>query len=177
MLGQAHTPSSYDEIDSDALPAARCFALWRETVLLPLTVEPDDDARRRFDNEDEAKMPASTPRRSFSSAAISLLRASARRRLRCSRAHLYRVFAGRGETVAGYVRERRQLRARALLTGPPERNIRIGDIAYCCGFEDPVHFARLFRERFGLPPRELRADGPMPRHGPSTGGDPRVPAT
>jgi AraC-like DNA-binding protein len=76
--------------------------------------------------------------------------------LNCSRAQLYRVFAEHGETVAGYVRERRLRWAYELLAGALARDLSIGDIAYRCGFEDPVHFARLFRQRFGLTPRSLR---------------------
>jgi AraC-like DNA-binding protein len=78
------------------------------------------------------------------------------RQLNCSRAHLYRVFAEQGETIAGYVRERRLRWAYELLNGASARDLSIGDIAYRCGFEDPVHFAKLFRQRFGLTPRSLR---------------------
>jgi AraC-like DNA-binding protein len=77
------------------------------------------------------------------------------RQLNCSRAHLYRAFAGQGETVANYIREQRLRQARALLAGAPDA--RIGDIAYRCGIEDPVLFARLFRRRFGLSPSALKA--------------------
>lgn len=79
------------------------------------------------------------------------------RELRCSRAHLYRVFARRDETVAGYVRERRLRQAYALLAAAAGGKPAIGDVAYCCGFDNPVHFTRLFRERFGLTPSALRA--------------------
>src|SRR5215471_12220884 len=79
------------------------------------------------------------------------------RQLRCSRAHLCRVFAQHGETVADYIRELRLQRVRRLLVGDAETATRIGDIAYRCGFEDPVHFARVFRQRFGLTPS---AEGP-----------------
>jgi len=78
------------------------------------------------------------------------------RQLHCSRAHLYRVFAQHGETVADYIRELRLQRARRLLVGDAETATRIGDIAYRCGFEDPVHFARVFRQRFGLTPSALK---------------------
>jgi AraC-like DNA-binding protein len=78
------------------------------------------------------------------------------RQLRCSRAHLYRVFAARGETVANYVRELRLRRAHHLLTRGDANKEQISDIAYRCGFEDPVHFTRLFRQHFGLTPSELR---------------------
>lgn len=78
-------------------------------------------------------------------------------RIGCSRAHLYRVFAARGETVAGLVRELRLQRAHAILAGGMSDGVRIGDVAYRCGFEDPVHFTRLFRARFGLTPRALKA--------------------
>jgi AraC-like DNA-binding protein len=81
------------------------------------------------------------------------------RQLHCSRAHLYRVFTQHGETVADYVRELRLHRAHDLITSDPEGKGRIADIAYRCGFEDPVHFTRLFRQRFGLTPSALRASG------------------
>jgi AraC family transcriptional regulator, positive regulator of tynA and feaB len=76
------------------------------------------------------------------------------RHLGCSRAHLYRVFAAHGATVADYVRESRLRRAYALLAAGNDE--RIGDIAFRSGFDDPVHFARLFRCRFGVTPREVR---------------------
>ena len=83
------------------------------------------------------------------------------RQLGCSRAHLYRVFASRGETVAHYLRELRLRRARDLLAGHTEDKTRIGDLAYRCGFDDPVHFTRLFRQRFGLTPSALKASGDL----------------
>jgi AraC-like DNA-binding protein len=57
-----------------------------------------------------------------------------------ARAYLYRVFAEHGETVAHYVRELRLQRARELLSADADGDARIGDLAYRCGFEDPVHF-------------------------------------
>jgi AraC family transcriptional regulator, positive regulator of tynA and feaB len=77
--------------------------------------------------------------------------------LGCSRAHLYRVFAAHGVTVADYVREARLRRAHSLLKGGTDKSERIGDIAFRSGFDDPVHFTRLFRCRFGITPREVRA--------------------
>jgi AraC-like DNA-binding protein len=79
--------------------------------------------------------------------------------LHCSRAHLYRVFARHGETVAGHLREQRLRRAYSLLAASAGGETAIGDIAFRCGFENPVHFTRLFRERFGLTPSAFRAAG------------------
>jgi AraC-like DNA-binding protein len=81
------------------------------------------------------------------------------RQLRCSRAHLYRVFAAHGETVADYVRELRLQQAYNSLVHDDANREQIGDIAYRCGFEDPVHFTRLFHRRFGLTPSKLRSSG------------------
>jgi AraC-like DNA-binding protein len=81
------------------------------------------------------------------------------KQLHCSRAHLYRVFAAQGQTVAGYVRELRLQRAHDLLARNDTGRERIGDIAYRSGFEDPVHFTRLFRQRFGVTPNKLRSSG------------------
>jgi AraC family transcriptional regulator, positive regulator of tynA and feaB len=73
------------------------------------------------------------------------------RQLHCSRAHLYRVFAAQGETVANYVRELRLQGAFDLLARNDASKKQIGDIAYRCGFEDPVHFTRLFRNASASP--------------------------
>jgi AraC family transcriptional regulator, positive regulator of tynA and feaB len=76
-------------------------------------------------------------------------------RLGCSRAHLYRVFARNGLTVAGYLRNIRLERCRAALVNAGPRET-VGDIAFCCGFDNPVHFARLFHRRFGMRPTDAR---------------------
>jgi AraC-like DNA-binding protein len=78
------------------------------------------------------------------------------RRLGCSRAKLYRVFGRHGLTVAGHLREVRLEHARAALAAARSHET-IGDIAFRCGFDNPVHFARLFRERFGMRPSHARA--------------------
>jgi AraC-like DNA-binding protein len=78
------------------------------------------------------------------------------RNLRCSRAHLYRVFARHGAAVAEYIREVRLQRARAVLEADFASRETIGDIAFRCGFDNPIYFARLFKDRFGMLPREAR---------------------
>jgi AraC-like DNA-binding protein len=79
-------------------------------------------------------------------------------RLGCSRAHLYRVFARNGLTIAGYLREVRLRRCRAALAAAGSGDT-VADIAFRCGFDNPVHFTHLFRRRFGMLPREvLRSD-------------------
>jgi AraC-like DNA-binding protein len=92
------------------------------------------------------------------------------RQLRCSRAHLYRVFARHGETVAAHVRELRLQRTYSLLAAQAAGGTAIGDIAYRCGFENPVHFTRLFRERFGLTPSAFRAAAAGRERGAALGG-------
>jgi AraC-like DNA-binding protein len=83
--------------------------------------------------------------------------------LRCSRAHLYRVFARRNLAVADYIREVRLQRARVALEGAAGPRETVGDIAFRCGFANPVYFARLFKERFGALPREARGSAPALR--------------
>jgi AraC-like DNA-binding protein len=79
------------------------------------------------------------------------------RALRCSRTHLYRLFASHGETVMGYVREVRLARSRAMLADAASR-LTIGEIALHCGFDDPSTFSRSFRGRYGCQPGELRRE-------------------
>lgn len=92
-------------------------------------------------------------RRHFAS--VDLVPEEIARRLGCSRAHLYRVFARNGLTIAGYLREVRLQSCHATLAAAGPRET-VGDIAFRCGFSNPVHFAHLFRERFGLRPSEVR---------------------
>ena len=63
-------------------------------------------------------------------------------------------------------------RAHHLLTRDDANKEQISDIAYRCGFEDPVHFTRLFRQHFGLTPSELRSSLASPRAETGTTGSP-----
>jgi len=77
-------------------------------------------------------------------------------RFHLSRSHLYRLFDQLGG-VHHYIRGRRLRRAFELISRRDSAPRRIGDIAYSLGFADDAHFSRIFRERFGLSPRDTRA--------------------
>src|SRR5690606_23336005 len=62
--------------------------------------------------------------------------------LNCSRAHLYRVFARHGMTVADRLRESRLRLARRMLEGEPLATV--GIIAWRCGYADASAFGRAF---------------------------------
>ena len=84
-----------------------------------------------------------------------LTAASVARVLNCSRTYLYRVFANRGQTVMGYVKEQRLIASRNLLARP-DCAMTIAEVAFHCGFENPSAFTRSFRRRYGYSPSELR---------------------
>ncbi|NEU12735.1 helix-turn-helix domain-containing protein [Methylobacterium sp. BTF04] len=73
-------------------------------------------------------------------------------RFKISRATLYRLFEAVGG-VAGYIRERRLLRAMRLLSAEGARP-RVSAVAYATGFSDEKTFSRAFNRRFGLLPRD-----------------------
>lgn len=75
--------------------------------------------------------------------------------LGCSRAQLYRVFAARGESVAGYLYELRMRQATTLLRTRPR--VAVGAIALCCGYSEPAAFNKAFRRRFHMTPGDRRA--------------------
>jgi AraC-like DNA-binding protein len=66
---------------------------------------------------------------------------------------LQRAFASRGTSFASWVREQRLERARTWIL---DTDAPIARIATDCGFSSAQHFSRLFRERYGIPPRSLR---------------------
>ena len=59
-----------------------------------------------------------------------------------------------GFTLSAYLTQARMGRAAALLSDP---SVRIADVAYAVGFEDPNYFSRVFRKFHGKPPSHFRA--------------------
>jgi AraC-like DNA-binding protein len=74
-----------------------------------------------------------------------------------SSAHLHRVLRTYDISLMRYVWTCRLERAAELLARQYSSKVTIGEISYRCGFENPAHFSRAFRERFGLSPREAVA--------------------
>ena len=66
---------------------------------------------------------------------------------------LYDNWTGELSVVQWIIRERLEL-ARRDLAGPRKQSI--ARVARQCGFTDPAHFSRRFRETFGMSPREWR---------------------
>jgi AraC-like DNA-binding protein len=79
------------------------------------------------------------------------------RRVGCSRASLYRLFAGRERSVAESLWEARLTRARRRLGQPELACLTVSEIAYRSGFLEPASFARMYRRRFGETPSDTRA--------------------
>ena len=74
--------------------------------------------------------------------------------LGCSRAHLYRQFARRGDTVVGALREARLRSASRLLESQTAWTI--GEIAVHCGYSDFSAFGKAFHRHFGMTPGDFR---------------------
>lgn len=73
-----------------------------------------------------------------------------------SRASLYRLFEPVGG-IAGYMRKQRLKQAYQEITAAELSNQQIGQIAYRFGFKNVSAFSRLFRDSYGVSPREARA--------------------
>jgi len=69
--------------------------------------------------------------------------------------YLHLLFANRGQTVAGWIRERRLLQCREEVE-QSRRGLSLTEIAHRWGFSDGAHFSRSFKRRFGLPPKSWR---------------------
>lgn len=72
-----------------------------------------------------------------------------------SRRKLYYLLEPYGG-FAACLREHRLQRARAMLGDPAQRGRAVDEIAESCGFAWRTNFARSYRQRFGLSPRETR---------------------
>lgn len=71
--------------------------------------------------------------------------------------YLHALFASAGTTYGHQLLRIRMERATTMLSDKRFATTGISDIAALCGFNDPSHFARRFRERFNQPPGAYRA--------------------
>lgn len=119
----------FNEFDSGDVPR-RAFSVPVDRVLRYINRTLDDDAAAPISLSDLAKAGEVTPE------------------------HLCRLFhASTGHTPAATVRMARLDRAAILLA---RSNYTIGQIAAMCGFGNPFHFSRRFKEAFNLSPRAMR---------------------
>jgi AraC-like DNA-binding protein len=75
---------------------------------------------------------------------------------RISKRYLHAIFASLGTTFGRELLAIRLARAEALLRDDRYRRSSIGEIATLCGFSDPAHFARRFRQSRGQSPALFR---------------------
>jgi AraC-like DNA-binding protein len=73
-----------------------------------------------------------------------------------SKRTLHYAFAAGQTTFAERLMQLRLSRAREMLRDPAAAELAIEDVAARCGFGDPSHFARRFRQQFGQPPLQFR---------------------
>ncbi|GAB0113909.1 acetamidase/formamidase family protein [Acidisoma sp. C75] len=70
-----------------------------------------------------------------------------------------KLLEGEGRSFSQHLRHRRLTRAADALRDPTQAALAVAEIGFRCGFEDPTHFSRAFRQRFGLSPAQHRAQG------------------
>jgi AraC-like DNA-binding protein len=70
--------------------------------------------------------------------------------------YVQRVFEESGSTFTQYLTEQRLAAAYKALRRRAAAHVSVTAIAYDCGFSDVSHFNRLFRQRFGCTPSEMR---------------------
>ncbi len=73
-----------------------------------------------------------------------------------SRRSLYRIFTQAGTTPAQWLWRAKLDHGHAMLVDPAYCRMSVGAVAYQCGFQEPSHFSRAFKKRFGASPRTLR---------------------
>jgi len=71
--------------------------------------------------------------------------------------YLHHLFSKDSETVARYILRRRLEESSRALRLASQRGRTVTAIAFDYGFNSPTHFGRVFRERYGMTPREYRA--------------------
>ena len=75
----------------------------------------------------------------------------------CSKRYLHKLFEDEHDTLNTLIWNRRLEQARNDIGDPAQGPRTITDIAFSWGFSSSSHFSRLFRDRFGLSPRNFRS--------------------
>jgi AraC-like DNA-binding protein len=75
----------------------------------------------------------------------------------CTARYLQKLFEQEGTTFTEYVLAQRLARAHRLLTDPRHAHEKIGNVALDVGFTTVSYFNRVFRQRYGASPSDLRA--------------------
>ncbi len=70
--------------------------------------------------------------------------------------YLQRLFEKVDESFSHYVLKRRLDRSAGYLVDPKYERLSISEVSFACGFNDPAHFSRTFRARFGTSPKDYR---------------------
>lgn len=74
-----------------------------------------------------------------------------------SKRRLYYAFAAANTTFIEQLMRLRLERAQAILSDPRFSDLPVAEVAARCGFMDPSHFARRFRQKFAQPPLHYRS--------------------
>ena len=78
--------------------------------------------------------------------------------LKVSSRHVHRVFAQHGATVTRYILQRRLEKCRAALADPMLSGLSLTHLCSEYGFRSLPHFSRLFRDAYGMAPRDFRRE-------------------
>jgi AraC-like DNA-binding protein len=70
--------------------------------------------------------------------------------------YLHIIFANEGETVSNYILRRRLEECGKQLADEMWRRRTITEVAFGWGFNNATHFARVFKDHYGLAPRDYR---------------------
>ncbi|WMY09562.1 AraC family transcriptional regulator [Paraburkholderia phenoliruptrix] len=92
--------------------------------------------------------------------------------VRLSINQINRLFRDEGTSLMRYLWHQRLSAAHKLLGTSRQGPLRIDEIAWRCGFSSAAHFSRLFRQRYGVSPREWRRQAAsLHEHGTSSAGN------
>lgn len=69
------------------------------------------------------------------------------------------LLADEQTSFRSYIQGQRLDRCRRDLTDPRHATRNVGDVAFAWGFNDLAHFSRIFKQRFGVSPRDCRNGG------------------
>jgi transcriptional regulator GlxA family with amidase domain len=75
----------------------------------------------------------------------------------CTPRSLQRMFEADGTTFTQHVLEQRLSHAHRILNDPGHESEKISAVALACGFGDLSYFNRVFRQRYGASPSDIRA--------------------